>query len=167
MTSLVVSGLLTYLLHSSALILLAWLASHSVARRDARHQQSLWRVALLGGLLTATLPLTFGLTPAGGQWTLGAGAEAAPPAMALMAPSERALLPPLELATPAISWASVLSVCGSPAVRSWAFVSRSGIASSGSRWPAASRSTIPRSARAWRRSWPKAAPLSSSRWRRA
>ena len=71
--------LLTYLLHSTLLLGGAWLATRGLGRlTSARRpllsvQQTVWRAALLGGLVTATLQLGLGWQPPLGSWQLGGG----------------------------------------------------------------------------------------------
>nr|MDP9122570.1 hypothetical protein [Acidobacteriota bacterium] len=62
--------LLTYALHSTLLLSLAWLASRRLARRSLRLEEAAWRFALLGAMLTASLQLAAGWTPAAGRWAL-------------------------------------------------------------------------------------------------
>jgi beta-lactamase regulating signal transducer with metallopeptidase domain len=71
-------GLLTYLLHSTALVAMAGLADRMLRREAVVARQALWRVALLGGLVTASLQIGLGLQPLAGSWGLGwAQSEAA------------------------------------------------------------------------------------------
>lgn len=60
--------LLTYALHSTILILAAWLLANSPLGRRLRlaHASWLWMIALCGGLVTATLQTTGLLSPVGG-----------------------------------------------------------------------------------------------------
>ncbi|HSS78332.1 MAG TPA: M56 family metallopeptidase [Thermoanaerobaculia bacterium] len=73
--------LLTYLLHSTLLLGLAWLASKPLARWSVAAEETMWRLALVGALLTASLQLAAGWEPAAGRWRL---AEASPAASATM-----------------------------------------------------------------------------------
>ncbi|HEX6865415.1 MAG TPA: M56 family metallopeptidase, partial [Thermoanaerobaculia bacterium] len=61
---------ITYLLHSTLLLSLAWLASRRLARRSVRAEEVVWRVALLGGLLTASVQLAAGFEPLAGRLLL-------------------------------------------------------------------------------------------------
>ena len=84
--------LLTYAVHSTALIGTVWLADRAGLLRSLRLRDLAWRTALVGGLLTATLQLAAGLTPFGGAAELRAPSFPgilAPPAPA--AETERAL----------------------------------------------------------------------------
>jgi len=61
--------LATYLVHSTVLLGAAALLTATVVRRDA-WRETLWKVALLGGLLTAPLQLALGVRPLVGHWDL-------------------------------------------------------------------------------------------------
>ncbi|HEV7507955.1 MAG TPA: M56 family metallopeptidase [Thermoanaerobaculia bacterium] len=78
--------LLTYLLHSTLLLSLAWLASKPLARWSVAAEETMWKLALVGALLTASLQLAAGWEPAAGRWRL---AEISPTAPAVMETSER------------------------------------------------------------------------------
>ncbi|HSS52116.1 MAG TPA: hypothetical protein VLX28_24505, partial [Thermoanaerobaculia bacterium] len=64
--------LLTYLLHSTLLLGLAWLASKPLARWSVAAEETMWKLALVGALLTASLQLAAGWEPAAGRWRLAA-----------------------------------------------------------------------------------------------
>ena len=70
--------LLTYLLHSTLLLGLAWLASKPLARWSVAAEETMWKLALVGALLTASLQLAAGWEPAAGRWRLAAASPAAP-----------------------------------------------------------------------------------------
>ncbi|MEA2564349.1 MAG: hypothetical protein QOH06_5853 [Acidobacteriota bacterium] len=108
--------LLTYSLHSTLFLALAWLVSTRLAGRRARLEEAIWRFALVAALVTATVQLAAGLEPVAGRWTLNAPAAASsvevasrpvpapsraalPVSMAVRAESPRASLPswPLDL----------------------------------------------------------------------
>src|SRR5436309_10514703 len=55
--------LLTYALHSTLLLALAWLASGPLSRRSLRLEEAVWRVALLGALATSTFQVATGWHP--------------------------------------------------------------------------------------------------------
>jgi beta-lactamase regulating signal transducer with metallopeptidase domain len=57
--------LLTYALHSTLLLALAWLASGPLGRRSLRLEEAVWRVALLGALATSTFQIATGWHPVG------------------------------------------------------------------------------------------------------
>jgi beta-lactamase regulating signal transducer with metallopeptidase domain len=71
----IVAWLLTYALHSTVLIALAWLAAVAIARAACRSQwlrdalpsirERLWKLALVGGLVTASVQSGLGLDPWG------------------------------------------------------------------------------------------------------
>ena len=71
--------LLTYALHSTGLIGVAWLADRAGLLRSLRVRDLAWRTALVGGVLTATLQLAAGFTPFGGAAELSAPGLAEPP----------------------------------------------------------------------------------------
>src|ERR1700681_1323939 len=75
--------LLTYLLHSTLLLGLAWLASKPLARWSVAAEETMWKLALVGALLTASLQLAAGWEPAAGRWRL---AEISP---AVSSPTQR------------------------------------------------------------------------------
>jgi hypothetical protein len=81
--------LLTYLIHSTLLIAAVWLISRRLDGRPAA-LDALWKTALVGGLLTATLQTGAGVSPWGGRLDLAA-ASAAEPAVA-SAPADGATL---------------------------------------------------------------------------
>src|SRR4029079_19489494 len=56
--------LLTYALHSTLLLSLAWLASGPLSRRSIRLEELAWRAALLGALATSTFQVATGWHPA-------------------------------------------------------------------------------------------------------
>ncbi len=67
-----ITWLLNYLVHSTLLLGGAFLLSRFVAGRAYLLADKLWKVALVGGLLTATLPLVTGIAPLGGRLPLAA-----------------------------------------------------------------------------------------------
>ncbi len=98
MSALVADWLLTYLLHSSLLIGLVWAASRHLTESQMPLREALWRVALLGGLVTASVQLAAGIEPWTGSWSLVSSATASsPPPVAengAPAPSLEATLAP-------------------------------------------------------------------------
>src|SRR6476659_602797 len=87
--------LLTYLLHSTLLLSLAWLASKPLARWSVAAEEAVWKLALIGALLTASLQLAAGWEPAAGRWRLAQTAQPAPAAVeALAIPASREVAPP-------------------------------------------------------------------------
>ena len=65
-TATISSWLLTYLIHSTVLLGTAWLATRILGNRRLALQETLLRTALIGGLLTTTLQVGFGVEPIGG-----------------------------------------------------------------------------------------------------
>ena len=74
--------LATYWLHSGLLLGGAWLAGRALGHRRLAVQETLWRAALVGGLLTASLQVGLGWRPLAGGWSLPAPEAAASPAPA-------------------------------------------------------------------------------------
>ena len=62
----VAAWLLTYALHSTLLLGLAWALGRWVVRAHAA-REVLWKAALLGGLLTATVQVAAGFEPLAGR----------------------------------------------------------------------------------------------------
>ncbi|MBV1857866.1 MAG: M56 family metallopeptidase [Nannocystaceae bacterium] len=80
--------ILTYAVHSTVLIVFVWALLKLFPKVPLRLQESLWRVALFGGLATATVALMADVEPLGGRLALPAtlqtkAAAAAPPSVAL------------------------------------------------------------------------------------
>jgi len=73
--------LLTYLLHSTLFLALAWLAARGPLRRRPALEEAAWRFALMAALVTASVQLAAGYTPLAGRWGLGA------PSVAVVSPS--------------------------------------------------------------------------------
>ena len=71
----VIAYLLTYALHSTLLLTLAWLATARLPIRSHRVRAGLWKLALLGGVLTAGTQLATGWKPYGGLFSLGVPAR--------------------------------------------------------------------------------------------
>ncbi|HEY0510777.1 MAG TPA: M56 family metallopeptidase [Thermoanaerobaculia bacterium] len=62
--------MLTYLLHSTLLLGLAWLASKPLSRWSVSAEEAVWKLALVGALFTASIQLAAGWQPVAGQWRL-------------------------------------------------------------------------------------------------
>ncbi|MFL6194207.1 MAG: M56 family metallopeptidase [Thermoanaerobaculia bacterium] len=75
----VTAWMLTYLLHSTLLLGLAWIVSKPLGRWSVAAEETVWKLALVGALFTASLQLASGWEPAGGKWSM-ADADAARPA---------------------------------------------------------------------------------------
>ena len=140
-----VAWMLTYLLHSTFLLGLAALASKRLARWSVAAEEVVWKAALVGAILTASLQLAAGWQPLAGQWRLadaipaqslsipapqpnaGAGLVPAQPQVHLAPSAEFAPAPPLERqavpalppAVPSSSLASLPSL-SSLALTAWA-----------------------------------------------
>ena len=107
--------LLTYSLHSTLFLCLAWLASKQLAGRRARLEEAMWRFALVAALATATIQLAAGWEPVAGRWALNApAASSSVEAVSRPMPVPVRSLP---IAVPAAS--------PSPALPSWPFDLRS------------------------------------------
>jgi beta-lactamase regulating signal transducer with metallopeptidase domain len=71
--------MLTYLLHSTALLGAAWLVRLALGERRLAVQEAVLRAALVGGLVTASLQIGLDVRPIGGAFTV----SAAPAALAV------------------------------------------------------------------------------------
>jgi beta-lactamase regulating signal transducer with metallopeptidase domain len=93
----VIAWLLTYLLHGTFLLGLAWLVSKPLARWSVPAEETVWKLALVGALFTAALQLAAGWEPVSGRWGL---ADLTPPAhqMAAAAPDVPAAKAPAPIA---------------------------------------------------------------------
>lgn len=79
LTSLpILAFLLTYLLHSTLLLGGSWLATRYRLVTRAATLDALWKVSLVGGLVTATLQTVLGGSPLGGDISLPAATPRAP-----------------------------------------------------------------------------------------
>ena len=67
---IVIAWMLTYLLHSTLLLGLAWLVSKPLSRWSVAAEETVWKLALVGALCTASLQLAAGWQPLAGQWKL-------------------------------------------------------------------------------------------------
>lgn len=91
--------LLTYLLHSTLLLGLAWLASKPLARWSVAAEEAVWKIALVGALLTASLQFAAGWEPAAGRWRLAQAPQTLPAAVEAVA-TEAVATPALREAAP-------------------------------------------------------------------
>ncbi|MES2304756.1 MAG: M56 family metallopeptidase [Gemmatimonadota bacterium] len=98
--STVLAWLLTYAIHSTVLLGLAWAVTRF--RRDPATSDILWKAAILGGLLTASIQLRLDVRP-NGTLTLPSVTQAAPTKAGLDAPEVKTLgtVKPLPVADPA------------------------------------------------------------------
>jgi beta-lactamase regulating signal transducer with metallopeptidase domain len=67
---IVIAWMLTYLLHSTLLLGLAWLVSKPLSRWSVAAEETVWKLALVGALCTASIQLAAGWQPLAGQWKL-------------------------------------------------------------------------------------------------
>jgi beta-lactamase regulating signal transducer with metallopeptidase domain len=91
LSSTLLAWLLTYIIHSTALLSLAWLLSR-VRRWSPTALDLLWKTALVGGIVTATVQLRFDVQPAGSVSLLAS-------APAPVAATPRVVAPPAQEAT--------------------------------------------------------------------
>ena len=71
MSAIDLSWMLTYLLHSTLLLGGAWLAWKLLPSEALAVKETLWRTALLGGIVTASLQAGLAVEPGLGSWRLG------------------------------------------------------------------------------------------------
>ncbi|HEY0557041.1 MAG TPA: M56 family metallopeptidase [Thermoanaerobaculia bacterium] len=74
---LAIAWMLTYLLHSTLLLGLAWAVSKPLSRWSVAAEETVWKLALVGALCTASLQLAAGWQPLAGRWNLAAPAQVA------------------------------------------------------------------------------------------
>lgn len=72
-----VTWVVTYALHSSALLGSAWATARLCGRRHLRLQELVWKTALVGAILTATAQVALDVAPAGGRLDLRPASEVA------------------------------------------------------------------------------------------
>ena len=65
-----IAWFLTYLLHSTLLLGLAWLVSKPLGRWSVAAEEAVWKLALVGALFTASVQVAAGFEPAAGRWSL-------------------------------------------------------------------------------------------------
>jgi beta-lactamase regulating signal transducer with metallopeptidase domain len=116
---LLVAWMLTYALHSSLLVLMASVTTWWLRRRHLSVQETAWKLALLGGLATASLQIGLGITPLTGSWALGVespATEMAVPAAEVHQSQLRTHTPASDVAPPADETPSVTAAtAASPA----------------------------------------------------
>lgn len=69
---------LTYAIHSTALILSVWVITRVFGSLSLGTKETLWKAALLGGIATASLQLASGVTPPWGNFALPAALDTDP-----------------------------------------------------------------------------------------
>ncbi len=81
--------LVTYAFHSTLFLGGAWLLARRLDGRRLAVQEAVWKFALVGGLITASLQVGFGVRPLAGGWSVGleGGDPDGSPAAATAAPS--------------------------------------------------------------------------------
>ena len=77
-TTTIAAWLLTYLTHSTIILIAAFAASRLMGGRNLAIQEGLLRTALVGGILTATVQLGFGIAPMTGGFALSTFATPVP-----------------------------------------------------------------------------------------
>jgi beta-lactamase regulating signal transducer with metallopeptidase domain len=117
--------LLTYLLHSTLLLGLAWLASKPLARWSVAAEEAVWKIALIGALLTASLQFAAGWEPAAGRWRLAQAPQTLPATVEAMAtPVIREAAPramPFRFAPPTVPAPAPVAVREAPAPAALSF----------------------------------------------
>src|SRR5688572_24964367 len=88
----VIAWLLTYAVHSTALLGVTGLLTWKVVRSDA-WRDTLWKSALIGAVITTTVQQLSGVAPLGGQWRI----SSAPPMTTVVMPDAAA---PVDMVTP-------------------------------------------------------------------
>jgi beta-lactamase regulating signal transducer with metallopeptidase domain len=74
----IVTWVLTYAVHSTVLIGCVWLLCSAVPRLSLSTRESLWKIALLGGIVTASLQMGLGVPSAWGDLRLPAAMDTEP-----------------------------------------------------------------------------------------
>ena len=101
---LAVAWLLTYLLHSTILLGGAWLLSAARVVRSPIAKDTLWKVCLVGGLVTATVQTAYPLEGLGRRyWLPGSVEQAQLTTAASMAPATSAAEPAAPIAEPSVA----------------------------------------------------------------
>lgn len=118
-----VAWLLTYALHSTLFLGLAFAASRRLAGRWARLEEAVWRFALVAALATSTLQLAAGWEPVAGRWTLDVPSSSA----TLSAPAATAVVPERYAAPRSLRTSVSRSVPAAPSQSSWRIDSRSAV----------------------------------------
>jgi len=69
-TTTIASWLLTYLIHSTVLLSVAWLVSRMLNEQQLALQEIFLRLALIGGILTSSLQVGLGVVPLAGEFAI-------------------------------------------------------------------------------------------------
>jgi beta-lactamase regulating signal transducer with metallopeptidase domain len=89
-TAVAFAWVLTYALHSTVLIGAVWLFLRLRPKTSHAFRDGLWKLGLVGGIVTAGIQVGFGLQPVGGSWVLAAPATAPAPVADGSAPTDEA-----------------------------------------------------------------------------
>src|SRR5262245_23714043 len=111
-----VAWLLTYTLHSTLFLGLAWLVSRRLAQRLPAVEEAVWRFALVAGLLTASLQVAAGREPLSGSWSLASTAASTETSSSVMAPAPSTSTPSV-LGAPASRGPRAARMAALPATR--------------------------------------------------
>lgn len=115
LTLLAVAWLLTYLVHSTILLGGAWVLSAAGIVRSPVAKDTLWKVCLVGGLLTATVYSAFPYQPYASHVLLPSAAQPAPAAAPAIEPIAAAPAAPVRVSGTA-SWSGGSPVRRAPSV---------------------------------------------------
>lgn len=137
-TDRLLSWLLTYSVHSTLFLGIAWLVAGRLSRRAPAAAEAVWRFALVAGLATATLSTFAPWRPAGGSWSLATAVDASHSVALPEAPAPA--FGRLAPATPPAPTASTLSGVSSARIATPALAA-----------PRVERTWKPESPEAWRR----------------
>lgn len=130
-----IAWMLTYLLHSTLLLGLAWLASKPLSRWSVAAEETVWKLALVGALFTASIQFAAaGWEPLAGRWGIANAPVSSPaayeyqeeriaPAPVVRAEAPRVSLPQIPAApAPAPSFRGSLPSLPSLALGLWGLV---------------------------------------------
>ena len=74
----IITWLLTYSLHSSLILFVIWLFTRLNRNRDPHVHDTLWKIAIFGGIITTSLQLFSGMEPIAGHHQLGGREQSLP-----------------------------------------------------------------------------------------
>lgn len=143
MSEIMAAWLLTVALHGGVLLALAGIVDRAL--RDNRGlgggawRESLWRAALCGGVLTATLQIAIGPPLPAGRWHLGPAQLSAPVMVATPSASDSSS-EPASTRTPANKWAAPRETAAATGLQAGPVqpqgVAKAGASFGATRWPA-------------------------------
>lgn len=108
-TTTIAAWLLTYLIHSTIILVAALSLSRLMGGRNLAVQEGMLRTALVGGILTATVQLGFGIAPVTGALALPAFVEPVAAVQVLTQAAPAAETPPIGSAySSGTAWATAL-----------------------------------------------------------